>query len=105
VDVIRLGLELSLVRFPGDGQRQAELLSFLKGLPGVVRVIETAHARDLVALLVTSDASSRRALRARIEEFSRRAIWDEVTLDSHDPEPATWRTLVQAAAALEGLTL
>lgn len=103
VDENELGLELALVRFPGSGRRQKELVEALGKLVGVRQIIETERSGDVLAIVMFSGLDVRRDLRARLEELSDRLFWDNVLSESHQPALATWRALATKAAVAEHL--
>lgn len=103
IDEPRLGLELALLTFPGDGRRQTDLLEALRQTAGVRQIIETARKRDVVAIVLFAGPRERRDLRARLEEISHQIIWDDVISETHEPAPHTWRALALTAAAEEDL--
>jgi hypothetical protein len=105
VDELRLGLEIALVRFPGRGSRQDELLRGLSNTSGVRQILETARVRDVYAVLVFDGVHQRRALRARLEELTEDLEWDDVLYETHEPTAAMWRDLARRAAQAEGLSL
>ncbi|HAL27646.1 MAG TPA: hypothetical protein DCP25_13065 [Chloroflexi bacterium] len=101
IDEQRLDLETVLLRFPGDGRRQSDLLAMLNHLPGIRQVIETASRREVVAIAVFRDAQTKRRLRAALEEVAEHIIWEEVLTESHEPALRTWQVLTRAEAADE----
>jgi hypothetical protein len=105
VDPIRLGLDASLVSFPGVGKRQAAVLEALLSTAGVLQVLETGHKRDVLAIVVSEDAEARRLLRAKLAEYAEAAVWDELLLDTQEPAVKTWMVLARNAGEDEGLTV
>jgi hypothetical protein len=105
VDEQRLGLETALIRFPGDGRKQTELLDILKALPGIRQVVETAPRREIVVIAVFRDAQARRDLRAQLEEVAGRILWEEILEETHTPALATWAALARGAAVTEQLVV
>jgi len=103
VDELALELDVALVRFPGAGTRQSRLIHALAKLAGVRQIIETARDRDVLAILVCLNARHRRELRAQLEELAEQMVWDEITLESHEPTRGTWRMLAAKMAYEEGL--
>jgi hypothetical protein len=103
IDELRLGIELAILRFPGDGTPQADLIRRLRATPGVRQLLETAHKRDVVAIVLFSGARGRQEVRAQVDEIAERVIWDDVLSETWDPAARTWRALALAAAAEEEL--
>jgi hypothetical protein len=103
VNEIALGLELALVRFPGSGSRQSQLLANLKQAEGVRQIFETAHSRDVHAVVVFKGPRKRLELRARLEEFAHELFWDDVLFETSEPASATWQALTRDEARDEGL--
>jgi hypothetical protein len=103
IDERRLDLELALVTFPGDGRHQGGLIRALAGTAGVRQVIETAHKRDVIAIVVFSGPEQRRELQASLEELAERRIWDDILFETHEPAINTWRALSRRAAEEEDL--
>jgi len=103
IDELRLDLDLHLVRFPGRGSRQTELLRTLRQLAGVRQVMETADDRAIFAVVITAGAGARRDLRARLEEVTDRMYWHEILFETHEPTMGTWEALAREAALDDGL--
>ncbi len=103
VDENRLGFELAVVRFPGQGGRQKELVKALKKVVGVRQIIETEESGDVLAILIFAGLEQRRDLRARLEELSERFFWENVLSETHEPALVTWQELARTAADAEGL--
>lgn len=103
IDELRLSLEVALVRFPGAGSRQGELLAGLAATVGVRHVVETGHRRDVYAFVVFDGVQQRRELRARLEEFTKALEWDDVLFETHEPSIEMWRDLAHRAAETESL--
>ena len=76
IDELALGLEVARVRFPGDGSHQHELLD-PERTPGVRHIIDTAHTRDVYAVLLFQGPRGRRELRARLEELAEAFFWND----------------------------
>jgi hypothetical protein len=104
-DDIALDLEIAVVRFPGTGARQGDLLAALRGVNGVRHVLDLSHDRSVIAIVVFPDANHRRAIRAQLEEVSTSLEWDDVLFESQESTINTWRWLARAAAEAEGLLL
>src|SRR5690242_1849573 len=66
IDELGLGLDLHLVRFPGDGRPQHELLRRLEELPGVRQIIDTGTDRTVYAVVTTNGPVHRRSVRAAL---------------------------------------
>jgi hypothetical protein len=103
VDELRLDLEVALIRFPGGGSRQDELLEGLATTAGVRQVVETARVRDVYAFVVFEGAQRRRELRARLEELAHALEWDDILFETHEPSIEMWRDLAYRAAEAEDL--
>jgi plasmid stabilization system protein ParE len=103
IDELALGLEVALVRFPGTGSRQHELLEGLERTPGVRHIIDRAHARDVYAVVLFQGARGRRELRARLEELAEAFFWDDVLWESQLPAIASWLSLAKESATRDGL--
>jgi len=103
IDEQQLGLETALIRFPGDGRKQTQLIGMLDHLPGVRQVVETAPRREIVIVAVFSGARARQELRARLEEVAEQMIWDEILKETHVPSLVTWAALSREAAVRESL--
>jgi hypothetical protein len=103
IDELQLELELALITFPGTGRSQGELIDALRYMPGVRQIIETEHARDVLAIVIFAGPRQRRELRARLSELSDQLIWDNILQETHEPAAITWRALALQAAADERL--
>jgi hypothetical protein len=104
IEEAKLDLEVALVRFPGDGSAQAELLAALRRVAGVRHIIETQRQRDLLALVVFQGVQRRRELRARLEEIAPRIEWDDVLFETQEPTRLLWKDLARRAAVEEELS-
>ena len=85
IDWSQLGLERALVRFPGEGRAQSDLIRQLGRVEGVCHIIECAHSGDVYALIVYGDHQEARELRAQLREFAGRMIWDTVISETQVP--------------------
>jgi hypothetical protein len=103
IDELKLGLEVAIVTFPGDGAQQVELLNALRQTAGVRHIIETQRDRSIMAIVVFADAEHRRHLRAQFEELAERLYWDDVLYETQEPSILMWRDLAHRAATVEGL--
>ena len=103
VDEAALEVETALLRFPGSGRRQSALIDGLTCLPGVRQVIETAHLRDVFAVVIFLGPTHRRDLRAQVEELAPEVVWDDVLFETHEPTVRSWQELARRTAAREGL--
>lgn len=100
---LRLDLEVAVVRFPGNGARQGDLIRALTDLPGVRHIIETAGVRDVLAIVVFSGPRERRDLQACLEEIAPRREWDDVLFETQEPTVRMWEALARRAAEAEDL--
>jgi hypothetical protein len=103
VDESKLDLEAALIRFPGTGSRQNELIDGLGRTTGIRHVVETSRARDVYAIAVFAGPQARRELRAQLEELAAELIWEDVLWETQEPAIETWRNLAHRAAEAEGL--
>jgi hypothetical protein len=103
IDELKLDLEVALVRFPGDGTRQTDLMAALCQVAGVRQIVETQRDRDIWAFVVFDGARRRRDLRARLEELAPRLQWDDVLFETQEPTRLLWRDLAVRTAAREQL--
>ena len=103
VHELRLDLEVALVKFPGIGAHQGNLIRVLGQVAGVRHIIETAHVRDVFAIVVFSGPRERRELQARLEEVGERREWDDVLFETQEPTSRMWEDLARRAAATEDL--
>lgn len=103
VEEHKLDLDSAMIRFPGSGRRQSDLLRGLDGVHGVRQVIELSEQRDVLAIVIFDGRDDRRRLRAELEELAWSMIWEDIESESHDPATATWKHLARHAAGGEGL--
>jgi hypothetical protein len=103
IDELKLDLEVALVRIPGDGTKQTDLIGSLSRVAGVRHIVETQRDRDVWAFVVFDGARRRRELRAQLEELAPRLQWDDVLFETQAPMRLLWRDLAVRAAARERL--
>lgn len=103
IDESAVDVETALIRFPGTGARQTDLISALRTAVGVRQVFETAHKRDVYAMVLFRGRQERRRLRARLEELAEKIVWDDVLWETHESAIATWCDLARGSAIEEGL--
>ena len=101
VDERELGYKRALVRFPGEGARQADLLVALRRVSGVRQIIETRERRDVYAIVIFAPEEEDRLL-AKLEGLGR-CHWNGIGDEDHRPALRTWRTLLKRKARNEGL--
>lgn len=106
IDEPAADLDVSLLRFPGDGRPQPDLFEALQMMPGVRQLLQLAGEGDVLAVVIFDGARARRQLRSRLQrELGVTPSWQEVERESWQPAVGSWRALAQDAAAAEGLRL
>jgi hypothetical protein len=102
VEEHKLGLDTALIRFPGVGKRQGELLGALSKVRGVRQILELSRERDIIAVVVFDGRDDRMRLRTELEEFAVAMVWEDIESETHRPAITAWKHLAQRAARIEG---
>jgi hypothetical protein len=105
VEEHKLDLDTAVVRFPGVGKRQSDLLGKLLTVRGVRQILELATDRDLLVVVVFDGRSDRIRLRAELEELADSMTWEDIESETHRPAIATWKHLARRAGRAEGFLM
>lgn len=103
VEEHKLNLSTAMIRFPGAGARQGELLRDLARVRGVRQLFELSERADVIAIVIYDGEEDRQRLRAELGELVDSMIWEGVESESHSPAADTWQHLAQRAASSEDL--
>jgi len=101
VDEPALGLRRALVRFPGEGARQADLIATLRRFRGVRQIFETRERRDVYAVVLHRPEEEETMVTA-LEGFGR-CYWNGISLEEHEPAIESWASFLRRSADREEL--
>lgn len=97
----KLGLEVSLVLFPGQGRPRPKLLRTLRETGVARQLLVTRSRRDVLCVLLHLPVDKNR-LFEELDRLGEPMVWEEVLEEDRQIESIAWRGLAQRLGEIEG---